>query len=123
MQGANEPAECDLVIENLEAIPCFSRGGHVKEGEENAGDELEHKDCERGAAKYISPACRSARDRMLHRFSDRRGELKPLIEPVAHFPDQAHGGLPVEMLISFAVGAPVVGIWPASINRLRWSTL
>ena len=30
VQGANEPAECDLVIENLQAIPRFSRGGHVK---------------------------------------------------------------------------------------------
>jgi hypothetical protein len=60
---------------------------------------------------------------MLHRFSDRRGKLKPLIEPIPYFLDQAHGGLPAEMLISFAVGAPVVGIWPASINSLPWSTL
>ena len=84
VQGANEPAERDLVIENLQAVPCFSRGGHIKEGEENAGDKLEHEHSERGAAKDVSPACGLARDRVLHRLPDRRGELKPLIEPVAH---------------------------------------
>src|ERR1700677_5153860 len=88
----NQPS-CDLVIEDLQAIPCFFRGRHAKESEENASDELKHQDCERSAAKFISPACRLARDGVLHCLADRRRERKPLIEPVAHFSDQAHGGL------------------------------
>ena len=76
VQGANEPAERDLVIENLQAVPCFSRGRHIEEGEQNAGDQLEHEHRERGAAKDVSPACGLARDRVLHRLPDRRGELQ-----------------------------------------------
>ena len=83
MQGANEPAERDLVIENLQAVPRFSRGGHIKEGEENAGDKLEHEHSERRAAKDVSPACGLPRDRVLHGLPDRRGELQPRFEPGA----------------------------------------
>ena len=123
VQSANEPAERDLVIENLQAVPCFSRGGHIKEREQNAGDKLEHEHRERGAAENVSPACGLARDRVLHGLPDRRGKLQARIEPVAHFLDQAHGGFPAEMLIRLAVGAPVVGISPAWINRFPCSTL
>ena len=84
VQGANEPAERDLVIENLQAVPCFGRGGHIKEGKQNAGDNLEQEHSERGAAKNVSPACGLARNRMLHRLPDRRGELQARIEPVTH---------------------------------------
>jgi len=111
------------VIEYLQAIPCFSRGRHIKEGEENAGDKLEHEHSERGAAEDVSPTCGLTRHGVFHRLPDRRGELEALVKPVPHVLDQAHGGLPTEIFIKLAVGDPVVGISPASISSLSCSTL
>ena len=115
MQGSNEPAERDFVIQNLQAIPCFSPRGHVDQSEENAGDELEYEHRERGAPKNVSPACGLARDRVLHSLPDRRGKLQPLVEPGPDFLDQAHGGLSTEMFVR--LGAPGVGRAPALMSN------
>ncbi len=122
VQRSNKPAERDLMIEDLQAVPCFSGRGCIKEGEKNTSDDLQHEHHERGAAEHVSPTCGLARDRVLQRFLNRFAELKPLLEPIAHVFDQAHGGLLTEMFIRLAVGAPVVGMSPAWISKLPCST-
>jgi hypothetical protein len=116
MQSPNEPAERDLVVENLQAVPGFSRGGHVK-------DKLEQEHNERRAAKYVGPACALPRDLVLQCLPNRCGKLHSRFEPGAQLLDQPHDDVPDEMLIRRAVGAPGVGISPAWINRLPCSTL
>ena len=112
------------MIEDLQAVPSLSGGGHIKKCEKNAGDNLETEHSQRGATKDVGPTRRSPRDPVLKDIiPDRRGELKPRIEPVSDLLDQAHGDLPAEMFIRRAVGAPVVGISPAWINKLPCSTL
>ena len=39
MHGANEPSESYIVVQRLQAAPCFACGGHVNEGEQNSGDD------------------------------------------------------------------------------------
>jgi len=119
VQRSNEPPECDLVIEDLQTIPCFSGGWNIEEGEKNAGNNLESEHRERSAAKNVRPTRGLPRDSMLHDLADGGGKLKPLVEPGAHTLDQAHGGLPIVMFVRGtifvrrATGAPVVGISPA----------
>ena len=57
MQGSNEPPERDVVIENLQAVPGLSRGGHVDQRKQNSGDDLKQENGERGAAEDVKPAC------------------------------------------------------------------
>ena len=44
VQRANEPAQRNVVIQNLQAVPRLARGGHVDEREQNAGDDLQDED-------------------------------------------------------------------------------
>ena len=55
MQGAEEPAKLDVVIEELDAAPRMTRGGCVNEREENAGDNLKAQNDGGGATEYIPP--------------------------------------------------------------------
>ena len=68
MQGADEPPQCDVVIEDLQAVPCLSRGGHINEREKNPGDNLKNENGQGGAAENIKPACGIARNRCVGRF-------------------------------------------------------
>ena len=105
MQSANEPAERHLVIENLQTVPCLARGRHVKESQQNSSDNLEHEHRECGAAEDVSPARRLARDRMLHGLANRCRQAEGAASNQAPTSfDQAHGGLPAEILIRRAVG-------------------
>ena len=118
----NQPSG-DLVIENLQAVPRFSSGRHIGESQENAGDQLKYEHSECGAAKNVRPACGLARNRVLHGFPDRLGDLQPRLKPVTHFLYQAHGVLAGEILISLAEEAPGVGNSPTWIARFPASTL
>src|SRR5207253_11470155 len=50
----------------------------------------EQLDGERRAAKYVEPARRVARYRMLRRFSNRSGELQATVKPLPDLSDHAH---------------------------------
>ena len=41
VNGAQKPAERDVVVEELQAVPGFAGGGGVDEREQNAGDDLQ----------------------------------------------------------------------------------
>ena len=116
---ADEPAEGNVVIQDLQAAPGLARGRHVHEGEQDAGDDLEDEDGERGAAEDVEPARRLAGHRVRHRRPDRRAELEALIEPVAHALDQAHDGFSA----ATAATRPGVGISPALMKRFPASIL
>ena len=94
MQRSYEPTQSDSMVESLKAVPRLSRGGHIDQRKQNASHELEYETCERSAAENIEPACSVAGNRVLGRFADRRSKLETQIEPVTHFLDQAHAGLP-----------------------------
>ena len=58
VQGADEPAQGDLVIENLQAVPRFSSGRHIDESQQNAGDQLKYEHSECGAAENVRTSLR-----------------------------------------------------------------
>jgi len=78
VQRADEPSECDVMIEGLEAAPRLAGRGHIGQSQQNAGDELETKDDQRCAAEYVPPARGVARNRMFRCLADGRGELQTL---------------------------------------------
>ena len=99
------------MVQGLQTAPRLTRRGHVDQGQQDSGDELEKKDGERRAAKYVEPARRVARHRMLRRFTNRSGELQATVEPLANLGNQpAHGGFFPKRE---AVGDPGVGNSPA----------
>ena len=57
MQGANEPAQRDVVIQRLKAVPRLPRRRHVDQRQQNSGDQLQEEDRQRSAAEHIQPAC------------------------------------------------------------------
>ncbi len=81
MQGSNEPSQRDLVIQSLQAVPGFSRRGHIDQSQENAGYDLKDENRQRRAAEDIPPARGLARHRMLHHLPDWPPKLKALIKP------------------------------------------
>src|SRR5258708_36713466 len=91
VQGSNEPTKRDAGIEGLEAVPRLSGRRHIDQRKQYAGDNLQHKTRERGAAEDIEPACRLARNRALGSFADRRAQLQPESEPPAEVLDPAYG--------------------------------
>ena len=92
MHGADEPAKRDLMIQSLQAAPCFAGRGHINQRQQNSGDNLQKKDGERGAAKDVEPARRVSRHGMFSGLANRRCELQAMVEPFADSLDQAHGG-------------------------------
>ena len=119
VQGSNEPTKRDAVIESLEAVPRLSGRRHIDQRKQYAGDNLQHKTRERGAAEYVEPTCGLARNRMPGSFANRRTKLQPEIEPLADFLNQAHVVPPG--LVSAA--RPGVGISPALIKIFPSSIL
>ncbi len=122
VQRAQKPAERNLVIQNVEAVPRFARRRNVNQRQQNAGKDLQKEQREGGAAEDIPPACRVARHRVQSRFLHRPFKLQAQLEPVV---DAACGLLqplheqspwPVEIFTSFAVFESV-GIWPASMSN------
>src|SRR5438270_7699233 len=101
MQRSYEPTQSDSMVESLKAVPGFSRGWHIDQRKQNAGHELEYETCERSAAENIEPACSIAGNRVPGRFANRRSKLQTQIEPVTHFLDHPHAGLPPAL---FATG-------------------
>ena len=120
VHGAQKPAERDLVIENVQAVPRLARRGDIDQSQQNAGEDLQEEQRERRAAKDVPPACGLARNLVQHGVLDRAFELKAALKPGVdvrcgllhplHFesPDL------VEMVTSLALFESV-GIWPASI--------
>ena len=64
MHGANEPAQCDVVIESLQTAPGLSGEGDVDQGEQNSRHKLEEKDGERRATEHVEPTRRIPRHGM-----------------------------------------------------------
>src|SRR3984885_1705317 len=120
VHGADEPAKRDLMIQGLQAAPCFAGRGHINKRQQNSGDQLQNKDGERGAAKDVEPAGRAARHGMARGFANGRCQLQAMIEPFANFRNQAHGGLSE---VRLATGSPGVGSCPALIVSTPFSIL
>ena len=89
VHGAQKPAQRNLVIENVEAVPGFARRGNINQSQQNTGEDLQKEQRERGAAEDVPPARRVARHRMQHGVLHRRFELQAPLEPRV----DAHGGL------------------------------
>src|SRR5262249_43923508 len=87
VEGANEPAGADLLVQGLEPVPRLPGGGDVLEGEQDPGHELEREHGHRRAAEDVEPTRGATRDRVLHRRLDRRAELEPVVEPPRYAPD------------------------------------
>ena len=122
MQRAEKPAEGNLMVENVQAVPCLAAGRDIDERQQNAGEDLQEQQRECGAAKDVKPARRASRNGMQDSVFYRGLELKALLTPVVDtrcgllHPWHRQSPEPVEIVTSFAV-LESVGIWPASIFK------
>ena len=98
VHGADEPAKRNLMIEGLQAAPCFTGRRNINEGQQNSRYQLQDEDGERGTAEDVEPTRGVARHGMFGRFTNRRCQLQAVIEPFADFRDHAHGGFSEEDL-------------------------
>src|SRR5207302_9585115 len=73
VHSADEPAQGDFMVQSLKATPCLACRGHINEGQQNSGHELEKKNDECCTAKHIPPARSVSRYRVLCGFADRSG--------------------------------------------------
>ena len=122
MARRNQP-ERDLVIENVQTVPRFTRRRNIDQGQQNAGEDLQEEQRERRTAEDVPPACSLARNGMERSILDRAFELKAALKPCVEIQcgllHPLHFESPdlVEMVTSLAVFESV-GIWPASILQL-----
>src|ERR1700688_1177905 len=119
MQAANEPSKRNIVVECLETVPSFTGGRHVNESQHDPGNHLQKENYEGGTAENVKPACGFARNRMLHRFADRRAKLETRVQPFANGFNQAHGRISLTILEAW----PGVGISPALMSSFPFSIL
>ncbi len=84
VNGAQEPAEGDLAVERLEALPCLRRRGDVDQSEQDAGGELQHHQHEGGAPEHVPPARGVSRHGMPRDLENRPSDLEPRIQPSAN---------------------------------------
>ena len=68
VQGAEKPAELDVVIEEFEAAPRLAGGGRVDQRKQNAGDDLQDQDDGGGAAEDVPPTRGAGGNLVLGRF-------------------------------------------------------
>src|SRR5258708_22275226 len=120
MHRANEPAKHHLMIQGLQAAPCFSRRGNIDKCQQNSSHQLQEKDGERGAAEHVEPARRISRHRMFGDLANGCRELQTMVKPFTDLLDHAHGGFSADRL---ATGSPGVGNWPALIVSTPFSIL
>ena len=71
MARMNQPS-AHLMIQGLQAAPCFAGRGHINKRQQNSGHQLQKKDGESGAAEHVEPTRRIAR----------HGMFRPLRESV-----------------------------------------
>src|SRR5271154_1083288 len=120
MHRPDEPAKRHLVIQSLQAAPCFARRGHINQRQQNSRHQLKQKNCERGAPEDVEPARRVSRHGMLSSLANGCRELQTVVKPFADLLDHAHGSFSDDRL---ATGSPGVGNCPALIVSTPFSTL
>ena len=76
VQRTQKPAERNLMVQNVEAVPRLARGGNVDQRQKNAGEDLQKEQRESSAAKDVPPACSVARNRMQSGLFNRAFELE-----------------------------------------------
>ena len=91
MQCADEPTESYVVVERLQAAPCFRSRWHVDHGQQNPRNNLQNEDCQRGTPEYIKPARCISWNGMLRGFANGTRQLQAALKPVSDLADQAHG--------------------------------
>ncbi len=82
VNGAQEPAERDVVVEELEARPGLARGRRVDEREQDAGDDLQHEEHGGGGAEDVPPAGAAGRCGMGGGLGDGLLETETALKPV-----------------------------------------
>jgi hypothetical protein len=111
MHGADEPTEGDVVIQGLQAAPCFLPRGHIHQREQDSRHNLQHEHRQRRTAEHIPPTGGIPRHGMIRDFANWPRKLEPMVEPGTDFLNHdAHGGLSP---LSLAIDAPGVGSSPA----------
>jgi len=94
------------VVESLKAAPRLASRRNVNQGKQNPCDELENEHDERGAAEYVPPTCRVARNGMLGNLADRSRKLQAPVEPLPDLGYQAHDGFfPAREALAPGVGS------------------
>src|SRR6202789_907677 len=124
MHRANKPTGGHVVIQSLPGGRGLDSGSSVNEGEHDAGNDLQHEDHQRRAAKNIKPAGGVARDLVPGGFLDGGVDGQADAEPIDHGFDQAHGFISRTISEFFDLQAlPGVGISSALMKSLPDSSL
>src|SRR6266704_2175896 len=106
VQRADEPAKSHVVVESLKAAPRLASRRNVNQGKQNPCDDLENEHHECGAAEYVPPTCRVARNGMLGNLADRSRKMQAPIDPVPDLGNQAHDGFfPAREALTPGVGS------------------
>src|SRR5215470_15271434 len=90
MHRTNEPAESDVMVQGLQTAPCFSSRGNTDQRKQNSSHKLQHKYCQRSAAKDVPPAGGISRHGMFGHLANRRRKLKAVVKPVSQFRNNSH---------------------------------
>jgi hypothetical protein len=91
---AEEPAKCQLVIQNVQAIPCLSGGGHVDQRKQDTRHNLKHEQDKGGTPKDIPPTGCLIGDGVESHLFDGLAELQTVIKPGVQSLQPAHGDPP-----------------------------
>jgi len=84
MHGAQEPAELDVVIQKLQAVPRIARRRRIDQRKQNACHDLEHENDRCCAPKHIPPAGGIGWDLVFCCLNNNRTQSKPLFKPVIY---------------------------------------
>jgi hypothetical protein len=90
VESSNKPSELYPVVEDLKAVPGFTSGGNIDQGEENSGEDLKDKHDKGGAPENVKPARRIAWNGVLCGFTESLANLEARIQPIAYQSDQTH---------------------------------
>src|SRR5579884_2342364 len=118
VHGAQEPAEYKTMIKQVKAVPGLRRGRNVNNREHDPGDYLEDKNRERRAAKNVPPTRGTFRDHVQRSLFYRPFKLDAPLYPVIELFGPLHG----EISWINCARLESVGIWPALMNSLPFST-
>ena len=122
MDGAQEPAQFLLIVQELKASVGFTGGRDINQGQQDPGQYLDREAKEGHTPENVEPAGAAFRDWMAAGRLPDFDEVEPPLEPHRHVNQRADDRSFLSTY-SFYVGLAKVGRTPALICSSPFSTL
>ena len=84
MDGAQEPAQFLLIVQELKASVGFTGGRDIYQGQQDPGQYLDREAKEGHTPENVKPACAASWDRVAAGRFPYFDEVEPLLEPHRH---------------------------------------